>query len=92
MCNLTPTSSTPHLPRLHSRWKAVPGDRVGVMEAVTHFNYPQPQMVKDFSTAFEHMSASILFTFERDLPGEYPPGRKNQSHQRRERSVSGSKN
>jgi len=35
---------------LHSRWKAKLGDRECVMDAVNHFNYPQPEMVKDFST------------------------------------------
>ena len=41
-------------------------DEESVMGAVNHFKYPQPEIVKDFSTAFEHMSESIYFTFERD--------------------------
>jgi hypothetical protein len=59
---------------LHSRWKAVLGDRESVMDAVHHFGYPQPEVVKDFSNAFKDMSESIYFTFERDpYPAEQLP-------------------
>jgi len=34
--------------QLHSRWEAKLGDRSTALDAISHFNYPQPVMVKDF--------------------------------------------
>jgi hypothetical protein len=52
--------------QLHTTWKAVLGSRNNTTEATSHFNYPQPVMVKDFSSAFAGMAESIFFTFEND--------------------------
>jgi hypothetical protein len=51
---------------IHSRWSAKRGDDKAASAAVSHFKYPQPVMVKDFSDVFQHMSESIYFTFEND--------------------------
>ncbi len=51
---------------IHSLWKAKRGDNKAASAAVSHFEYPQPVMVKDFSDVFQHMSESIYFTFEND--------------------------
>lgn len=51
---------------LHSHWEARLGDRSAAVEAVKHFDYPQPVMVRDFSDVFKDMSESIYFTFEND--------------------------
>lgn len=59
---------------LHSRWEAELGDRASVMDAVDHFNYPKPKAVKDFTNAFDNMSESIFYTFDRDpYPTEEQP-------------------
>ncbi|UCB45112.1 MAG: hypothetical protein JSV25_12970 [Spirochaetota bacterium] len=50
----------------HSRWVAKLGNRNAALDAVSHFNFPQSVMVKDFSNVFNHMSESIYFTFEND--------------------------
>ena len=42
--------------QLHSRWEAKLGDRSTALDAISHFNYPQPVMVKDFSDVFKDMS------------------------------------
>jgi hypothetical protein len=52
--------------QLHSTWTAKLGSRNNAAEATSHFNYPQPVMVKDFSNAFNNMTESIFFTFEND--------------------------
>lgn len=38
---------------LHARWRAKLGDRTAAAEAVSYFDFPQPIMVKDFSTVFK---------------------------------------
>jgi hypothetical protein len=52
--------------QLHSRWEAKLADRSAALDAISHFNYPQPVMIKDFSDAFKNMHESIYFTFEND--------------------------
>lgn len=52
--------------KLHTTWTAQCGGRSSATETGTHFDYPQPMMIKDFSTAFNGMSESIFFTFEND--------------------------
>ncbi len=52
--------------QLHSRWEAKLSDRSSALDAIAHFNYPQPVMVKDFSDAFKDMHESIYFTLEKD--------------------------
>jgi len=52
--------------QLHSRWEAKLSDRSSALDAIAHFNYPQPVMLKDFSDAFKDMHESIYFTLEKD--------------------------
>ncbi|MBN2532730.1 MAG: hypothetical protein JXB88_07565 [Spirochaetales bacterium] len=52
--------------QLHSQWRAKLGDRSAALNAVSHFKFPQPLMVKDFSHVFDNMTESIYFTFEND--------------------------
>jgi len=52
--------------KLHTTWTAQLGTGNNASEASTHFNYPQPEMIKDFSNAFNNMAESIFFTFEND--------------------------
>jgi hypothetical protein len=52
--------------QLHSRWKAILSDRSSAQAAITHFHYPQPLMVKDFSKAFTGMHESIYFDLDKD--------------------------
>jgi len=52
--------------QLHARWEAQSGGREAASDAVAHFNFPQPVMVKDFSEVFKNMTESIYFTFEKD--------------------------
>lgn len=52
--------------QLHSRWEAKLADRKAAEQAINHFNFPQPVMIKDFSDVFRNMSESIYFTFEND--------------------------
>ena len=52
--------------QLHSKWQAKLGSRKAAVDAIAHFKFPQPVMVKDFSTAFKNMTESIYYTFEND--------------------------
>ena len=52
--------------QLHSKWEAKLSDRSSALDAIEHFNYPQPVMVKDFSDVFKDMHESIYFTLEND--------------------------
>ena len=52
--------------KLHSRWVARRADKNAAAGAISHFNFPQPVMVKDFSNIFSDMSESIYYTFEKD--------------------------
>jgi hypothetical protein len=52
--------------QIHTRWQAKSGGRSAALDAISHFNFPQPVMVKDFSNVFQNMSESIYFTFEND--------------------------
>ena len=51
---------------LHSRWTATLGNRDSAAEGRSLFHYPQPIMVKDFTSVFDYMSESIYYTFEND--------------------------
>jgi len=51
---------------LHSRWNAKLGDRSAAKEAITHFNFPQPIMVKDFTDVFKNMKESIYYVMDDD--------------------------
>ncbi|MDD5570927.1 MAG: hypothetical protein PHD97_07195 [Bacteroidales bacterium] len=52
--------------QLHSRWVAVLGSREAAAYAISHFSFPQPVMVKDFSDVFKNMTESIYYIFEND--------------------------
>lgn len=52
--------------QLHSRWEARRAEGKAASDAVSHFNFPQALMIKDFSHVFENMAESIYFTFEND--------------------------
>jgi len=51
---------------LHSRWEAKCFDKTAAQQAVSHFNFPQSIMVKDFSEVFAGMHETIYYTFEND--------------------------
>lgn len=51
---------------LHSRWKAVLADRSPAEGAILELNYPQPEMVIDFTNLFQHRSQSIYFDLSQD--------------------------
>lgn len=51
---------------LHSRWDAKLGDKKAAVDTVSAIGYPKPEMIKDFSFVFQHMSESIFYTFEND--------------------------
>ena len=52
--------------QLHSKWEAKLADRSTALDAAAYFNYPQPEMVKDFSDVFKDMHESIYFDLEND--------------------------
>jgi len=52
--------------QLHSRWEARRAEGKAASDAVSHFNFPQAVMIKDFSHVFDGMFESIYFTFEKD--------------------------
>jgi len=51
---------------IHCRWKARLGDRSAAEASIARFDFPQVQMVKDFSTTFRHRSESIYFDLGND--------------------------
>jgi len=59
---------------LHSKWDAVLTSRETATETAQALNYPQAEMVKDFSDVFRNMKESIYFTFENDpYPSQKQP-------------------
>ncbi|HUV07734.1 MAG TPA: hypothetical protein VMX75_08375 [Spirochaetia bacterium] len=52
--------------QLHSRWEARRGDRKAASGAVSHFSFPQPVMIKNFSDVFRNLTESIYFSTEND--------------------------
>jgi len=52
--------------QVHTHWETKLADRKAAADAISHFNYPQPVMIKDFSDAFKNMTESIFFSFEND--------------------------
>lgn len=60
--------------QLHSRWTATRAESKSAAYAVSHFNFPQPVMTKDFSGVFRNMYESIYYTFENDpYPSQKQP-------------------
>jgi len=53
-------------PSLHSRWQATRTTIAPARPAIEHFNYPQPVMVKDFSTTFGNAHESVFFDLAAD--------------------------
>ncbi|MBN1532719.1 MAG: hypothetical protein JXA20_08660 [Spirochaetes bacterium] len=53
-------------PSLHSRWNARRALLESAAEAIRHFNYPRPVMVKDFTNAFGNAHESIFFEVGKD--------------------------
>jgi len=51
---------------IHCRWRAKLGGRRAAAQAVSHFDFPQSYMVKDFSSTFRHRSESIYLDLEND--------------------------
>jgi hypothetical protein len=51
---------------IHMHWKAKKLDSLETQDAVTHFSFPQKQMVKDFSTTFSSMTESIFYNVSAD--------------------------
>lgn len=51
---------------IHTRWEAKLGDRTAAGEAVSDLNFPQPMVVKDFSTVFKDRSESIYYDLSKD--------------------------
>lgn len=61
-------------PVLHSRWEAVLADRSAAETAIEHFNYPQAEIVKDFSDVFVNLYESIYYDLSRDpYPSDSQP-------------------
>lgn len=52
--------------QLHSRFEAKRFDWGSASEAIAHFSYPQANMVKDFSNAFDEQTESIFFDMNKD--------------------------
>jgi hypothetical protein len=51
---------------VHTRWEAVLGSRDAAEAAKDYFNFPQPEVVMDFTDVFRHMSESIYYNLEID--------------------------
>lgn len=45
----------------HTTWNAVLGSRSNAEQAIAHFGFPKPEMVRDFSSAFTNMTESMFF-------------------------------
>ncbi len=58
--------NTQETPQIHTRWNATLGDRKAASAAITRFQYPQKNAVKDFSDVFGDMTETIYYTFEND--------------------------
>ncbi|PKP22761.1 MAG: hypothetical protein CVU05_02565 [Bacteroidetes bacterium HGW-Bacteroidetes-21] len=50
----------------HTTWTATLASRDNAKDAIAHFNYPQPKMIKDFSDEFKNMEESIFFNLDND--------------------------
>lgn len=55
-----------HPAEYHAKWTAKLASRKAAQDAIDHFKFPQPVMIKDFNDVFKNMAESIYFTFEND--------------------------
>jgi hypothetical protein len=53
-------------PQLHMHWKAKRQDSQSAQQAITLFNYPQKQVVRDFTTTFDGLTESIFYSAAAD--------------------------
>ena len=52
--------------QLHTEYKAKLADRLSAYEAISHFEFPQPIVTKDFTDVFKNMTESIYFDLDKD--------------------------
>jgi hypothetical protein len=48
-------------PQTHMIWRAKLKDQTATQNAITHFNFPQKKLVKDFTTTFDGRSEAIYY-------------------------------
>jgi len=62
MHTYTNVYNTLSTPTTHMFWQASLRDTTSTQNAINLFNFPQKEMVKDFSTTFEGLSQSVFYT------------------------------
>jgi hypothetical protein len=58
--------STLTSPVTHMLWRSKLQDQTSAQNAITHFNFPQKQMVKDFTTTFDNKPEAIYYDLASD--------------------------
>ena len=61
-------------PSIHMHWRASLRDASSAQAAITHFNYPQKEVVRDFSTTFDNVQEAVFYSAAQDpYPEEEQP-------------------
>lgn len=53
-------------PTLHMQWSAKRVDTTAVQASISHFNFPQKQVVKDFATTFDSLTEAVFYGLQND--------------------------
>ncbi|HAP68272.1 MAG TPA: hypothetical protein DCR04_00870 [Flavobacteriales bacterium] len=61
-------------PSIHMHWRASLRDASSAEASITHFNYPQKEVVRDFSTTFDDVQEAVFYSAAQDpYPEEEQP-------------------
>lgn len=58
--------NTVSTPQTHMIWRAKLKDQTATQNAITHFNFPQKKVVKDFTTTFDGRSEAIYYNISNE--------------------------
>lgn len=53
-------------PSIHMHWRAKLQDQTSTTAAILAFNYPQKELVRDFSTTFDNVQEAVFYNGEQD--------------------------
>lgn len=77
MTTYTNKYNTQQIPTLHMRWSATLRDTTSTQYAISLFDFPQKELVKDFSTTFDGLSEAVFYN---PTPQDDPYPEQEQPH------------
>lgn len=66
MTTYTNQYNTLNEPVIHMKWTANLRDTTSAQNAITHFNYPQKKLTRDFSTTFNNLTEAVFYSSAAD--------------------------